>query len=326
VLGFYQQWNATTYYRMAVPFSLLPSATWVPLERRAMAHIQAADTLVLSRPAGPPEMFEQLMLQLKAHEKNLIIDVDDDVLHLPPTSVAYAPPDAGMVRAIKLADAVLVQNQELATVFGKINPRIGILPNLVRPDLWPARLSLGNQRPVIMLSGSATHYEDWYPVAPALARIKQSFDCEIIVHGFLPDYLQGIYTRYIPWTGFDAYPYVLNMADIGLCPLIDTHFNRCKSPIKAFEFALAGAAVVANPTQYASAGLADYVRLVRNDADWYDAISDYLANTASRSTDAAALQDYVQTVVDARRWQEQISAAYAMDSYSVPVPEMDAQC
>jgi hypothetical protein len=54
----------------------------------------------------------------------------------------------------------------------------------------------------------------------------------------------------LPWVSVLEYPLGLVNLDIGCCPLEDQPFNRCKSPIKAWEYALMGAAVVASPTVY----------------------------------------------------------------------------
>jgi glycosyltransferase involved in cell wall biosynthesis len=48
----------------------------------------------------------------------------------------------------------------------------------------------------------------------------------------------------------EYYPRLYHGVDIGCAPLADTLFNRSKSPIKAFEYGAAGAAVVASPTVY----------------------------------------------------------------------------
>ena len=54
----------------------------------------------------------------------------------------------------------------------------------------------------------------------------------------------------VPWLHPEDYPKGLVGIDIGCCPLDDHPFNRSKSPIKAWEYALSGAAVVASPTVY----------------------------------------------------------------------------
>jgi glycosyltransferase involved in cell wall biosynthesis len=54
----------------------------------------------------------------------------------------------------------------------------------------------------------------------------------------------------VPWLPVDVYPRAYRGIDILCCPLADTDFNRGKSPIKAFEGAAAGCAVVASPTVY----------------------------------------------------------------------------
>jgi len=53
----------------------------------------------------------------------------------------------------------------------------------------------------------------------------------------------------VPWRALDDWPAVMQV-DIGCTPLADTAFNRAKSPIKLWEYGLAGAAVVASPRVY----------------------------------------------------------------------------
>lgn len=54
---------------------------------------------------------------------------------------------------------------------------------------------------------------------------------------------------YLPWQSWDQYPGAYQV-DIGCCAVADTPFSRAKTPIKAWEYAAAGAAVVATPTLY----------------------------------------------------------------------------
>jgi glycosyltransferase involved in cell wall biosynthesis len=56
--------------------------------------------------------------------------------------------------------------------------------------------------------------------------------------------------RAIDWLPLEAYPLGLREIDVACCPLADAPFNRCKTPIKAWEAAACGSAVVASPTVY----------------------------------------------------------------------------
>jgi glycosyltransferase involved in cell wall biosynthesis len=53
----------------------------------------------------------------------------------------------------------------------------------------------------------------------------------------------------LPWLPWEQYPRSMQV-DIGCCAVADTPFNACKTPIKAWEYASAGAAVVATPALY----------------------------------------------------------------------------
>jgi glycosyltransferase involved in cell wall biosynthesis len=54
----------------------------------------------------------------------------------------------------------------------------------------------------------------------------------------------------IDWMPVEEYPAGMVEIDIGCCPLSDSPFNRAKTYIKAMEYAVTGAAVVASPTVY----------------------------------------------------------------------------
>jgi glycosyltransferase involved in cell wall biosynthesis len=78
---------------------------------------------------------------------------------------------------------------------------------------------------------------------------------------------------------------------IGLAPLLDTPFNRCKSPIKAMDYAALGLVVLASDTPVYRGSIADGPagQLVPNShAEWYAALNWLLRNPALRRTMATA--------------------------------------
>jgi spore maturation protein CgeB len=54
----------------------------------------------------------------------------------------------------------------------------------------------------------------------------------------------------LPWMSVAEYPRGMRNIDIGCASVADKHFNRCKTPIKLWEFALCGAVSVVSPTLY----------------------------------------------------------------------------
>ena len=120
------------------------------------------------------------------------------------------------------------------------------------------------------------------------------------------DDLDRIYR--VPWLDIEDYPTAYQV-DIGCSPLADTPFNRCKSPIKLWEYGLAGAAVVASPTVYmdevvngASAFLAETAE------DWERMLALLIENDWLRLNSAATLRTHVRQrhrlSTNALRWAE----------------------
>lgn len=60
--------------------------------------------------------------------------------------------------------------------------------------------------------------------------------------GALADALAPVRYVHVPSAPFDRFMKTLSALDlsVGLCPLLDTHFNRCRSSIKFYQYAAVG--------------------------------------------------------------------------------------
>jgi hypothetical protein len=96
--------------------------------------------------------------------------------------------------------------------------------------------------------------------------------------------------------------------------LLDTPFNRGKSPIKAIEYNLAaGMAVVGSPTQYEPLLQDERGMIARSTVGWLAAIASYLTQPAVRQADADRLRSHILDQFNAHTWADRIRAAYAME-------------
>jgi hypothetical protein len=101
----------------------------------------------------------------------------------------------------------------------------------------------------------------------------------------------------IPWVDVREYPAGLHNIDIGCAAVSDSEFNRCKSPIKAMEYAASGAAVVASPTVYG--------QLIEHGVDGY------IANTVEE------WELYLSELVEDYTHRHQLSKALLAKGYAV---------
>jgi len=111
----------------------------------------------------------------------------------------------------------------------------------------------------ILYMGTGTHGTDVDLVLPALARLHETFGDRIAIEivgimgaGPLPPFIRRVE---VPRRAGLSYPaFVAWLTDrqrrqpwsIGIAPLADTPFNRCKSAIKMLDYAALGLAIVAS--------------------------------------------------------------------------------
>lgn len=187
------------------------------------------------------------------------------------------------IETIKLCNAVIASTDDLADKVQEITKRHCIvLENALDLDWYMEALDSesetnnnGNRVYVGYASGRRPEL-DLVPMVRAWKYLDQTFDnVRFVVAGFPHDIIdQHISLEKkirIPWKTLDEWPRSMQV-DIGCCPLSDEiEFNYYKSPIKYFEYSMAGAAVVASSRTYVyqykiMPGLNGY--LAKDENDW----------------------------------------------------------
>lgn len=311
ILGAYFKPDAAAYYRLAVPLGVAGGAVAPYAEMRG-SQVDGAECVAVTRlgalPGSDLVALRNIVRRLKSDAGRVVADIDDDLWGLGAARLSQQTNLPALEAVLREADTITTTNPTLAGRVRRFGRDVRVLPNYVNGEDWPAPAPRPDGPPVVVLAGGNSHAADWRVVAPALRRLVDE-GVALRVCGFLPDYLRPLCADFRPWAGLDAYPAMLAGATVGLCPLPDSGFNRCKSPIKLFEYALSGAAVVASPCQYGpvlrAAGQGAYV--VPDGGDWYTPIRAALADTQA----APALRAHVIAHHDARHHAATITAAYA---------------
>jgi GT2 family glycosyltransferase/glycosyltransferase involved in cell wall biosynthesis len=244
-----------------------------------------------------PDEAKELVAHCRATGARLLYDLDDDLIGLPPEHADYAalaPRIAAVTEMVRSADAVWVATAALRERIAAFRQDVRVVPNGLDERLWravapPERLPFGSLR--LLFMGTATHDADFRLVLPALERLRAEHGDRFSVHvaGFtarsLPDWIERVV---LPTTASGSYPAFVNWMirnnvwDVGLAPLLDTPFNRCKSSIKTVDYAGLGLATLASEISVYRGSLADGDTgwLVQNtEAAWHDALARLMRDT-----------------------------------------------
>lgn len=204
----------------------------------------------------------------------IITDVDDNFLAIEPWQHAYTHYQPGAAArlvastALSLSDALFVSTeplkwamqQHLQDVYNLQTP-IYVLPNCNEKHLW--RFARGtSDYTTLGWSGSITHDKDLEMIMPVLRRVLREYEHVDLqfLGGVRPGTADSFFSEWEPeilnkiyihggTTHFKPFPERLMSTpfDIGLAPLIDCEFNRCKSHIRWMEYANMGIPTVASP-------------------------------------------------------------------------------
>jgi glycosyltransferase involved in cell wall biosynthesis len=231
------------------------------------------------------------------------------------------------------ATAAIVTTEPLSAALRAWGLPLHVLPNTVEPGRFtPRPRDSGELR--IGWAGSSSHLDDLAFVLPAIRRIARRLPCRLMLLGLcdrpldvqareilrdragydagqreradrfleIVRLLDELPHRHVPFQPVFDYFHSLGRldADIAICPLLDTPFNRHRSALKFYEYAMAGSMTVASqvPT-YAS----EVSVTVPNDpASWSDVLERYMRDEPARERELERQRAYVLTERNVLTW------------------------
>ncbi len=273
-----------------------------------------ADVVVTQRFAvGRLEAVQPLIAHCREHGIPLLYDLDDDLRRIPrdhPDAELIRPRTKLVSRLLREADVVWVSTPALASALGNVREDLLVMANGIDERLWLAGTPpvAPREGPVrVLFMGTMTHDADFALVEPALTRLKAVFgdfvSIDVLGISSKRDMPAWVNRVGLPVHATASYPGFVNWItqqhwDIGIAPLADTPFNRCKSALKALDYAAMGLPILASDSAVYRGSLADGQAgwLLPDDADaWFVALAQLIRDATMRRRLAARARDAART-------------------------------
>jgi glycosyltransferase involved in cell wall biosynthesis len=255
--------SSSTYVRLLLPLAH-PAHGGRFVTTRSVKY-EPADVIIVER-SWTDDMSQArgLVERCRADGACLIYATDDNLLDLRLEGSVAEWLNAGHQEVIRYvareADGVIVSTELLRRRMEQLNERVTVVPNALDERLLPYELPrrTGGQaaeKCVIGYMGTTTHDDDLAMIAPALQRVmhRHAGRVELQIVGAVndPASLRRFgdlpvrivqrghaveYPSFMRWMGREV------RWDVGLAPLRDDPFTRCKSDIKFLDYAALGIA------------------------------------------------------------------------------------
>jgi len=208
-----------------------------------------------------------------------------------------------------ISDMVTVTTEHLKDEYKKFNKNVVVLENNMDLERWN-KPKKKNQTGLVRIgwAGSLTHYEDLKLIEGALKGIMKEFpNVQLILVGDprFAEMFAGFNVEVMLGVPFDYWPDKLNslQLDIGVAPLVDNEFNRCKSNIKWQEYSIAKVAGVYSPTVYQKTSShvtfdGNIGMIAENEEQWYRCLKNYIICEDLRKDIASRAYSFVHMEFD----------------------------
>lgn len=262
------------------------------------------------------------------HNKKLVVECDDglELNEDSPFQEDHKKFDAKFVisRTMEVADMITTTTYYLADQLRVYNDNVVVLPNSLDLDRWDLPI-LKNDTGRIRIgwAGSITHMDDMKMIVKPVKKICKEFPkVQLIIIGDprVAELFDGCPVEYMNGVPFDVWAAKLMSLrlDIGLAPLRNSYFNKCKSNIKWMEYSIAGIPGVYSPTVYQTYGhLFDgiYGQIAETEDQWYRCIKNYIVCPNLREDISRRARSAVTTghtlKVNSHLWEEAYTKLYA---------------
>lgn len=264
--------NGVSYHRLSGPFAWLHRLGKIELTvingmtKEYISHMPKTDILVFNRMVFPEGHSTETILALKEAGVKVWCDIDD-YWHLHPGHMLeheYRKHGTGdiIAKAIEHSDIVTCTHDYLARKIRQFNPNVRVVPNAINTfeQQWK-HIGIQPDANSFGWMGSAAHKMDIDLLGRPLKKYWQSeTSWKIMYAGYSEgnfkesEHVQRILAgggqyekkRFFraPAAPVEQYARLLDAISVGLIPLADNEFNRCKSELKVLEFAAKGKAVI----------------------------------------------------------------------------------
>lgn len=204
---------------------------------------------------------------------------------------------------MRRASAMIVTTFELKNYAEQFNKVVAVIPNAINCDLFPQVKDTKKNNEIRMLwAGGSSHFADLAEVRDVLERLMNKY---LNLHFyFIGVPFEGIVKNMskdrvhtFSWIDPRGHGYRLACmnADIGICPIQDTIFNRAKSSVKYYEYsALRMATVARDIPPYSDDIKHDHTGMLYNDNnEMFKYLSELIEDPIKRLSIANNAYDYV---------------------------------
>lgn len=323
--------DAMGYLRVVAPYTRAGVEILAGIEQDeiVLSKIDDADVVILQRnfPLRYTD-YQKIVSVAHAQGKPVIFELDDLFFFLPeehPDRLAhhFTASLLPMLQAMMEVDLVTVATPGLKQELSPYCRKIAVLPNFLDDNLWSLKSPLEPVNPpeklVIGYMGTNSHRADLLHVLPVLLDLLQRYSRKIALRfwGVKPpeEMLSMPDVEWRPFYSMDyrqfAQFFQTQQADIFIAPLIDHPFNRCKSPLKFFEYTALGVPGVysaiepyASVVEHAHTGL-----LAASLEEWKECLIRLVEEPRLRYELALHAQEYVR-----RHWLLSQNIAHVLET------------
>lgn len=260
--------------------------------------------------------------------KKIVVEADDglDLNDDSPFAKDHERFDAKFIitRTMEFADMITTTTPYLADQLRVYNDTVKVLPNSIDEDRWDLEYRPNTTDMVrIGWAGSITHLDDMKMIVRPVKRICKEFpNVQLVIIGDprVAELFKGYNVEFMNGVPFDAWPaklYSMRL-DIGLAPLRNTYFNKCKSNIKWMEYSIARIPGVYSPVVYTMNNEhfdGVYGQIAETEEQWYLCIKNYIICPNLRNDIANKARGCVTTshtlATTSRLWDEAYKSLYA---------------
>jgi glycosyltransferase involved in cell wall biosynthesis len=265
-----------------------------------LRHVLSADAVLVKGPLFPygPPLLERMLRLLNPR---ILFDVDDAMWE-PPAFVRspfLGAVDYGWARKMtRIARHAIAGNATIADYLrGCGGCGVTIIPTCIDMDRHTLK-TYSDRRPgapvVLGWTGIRDNLGYLDAVHGALRELAQTRNIELTVVSDGEYHPDGVPTRNVPWTPENEIA-VLQEADIGLMPLVDTPRARGKCAFKALQFMGVGTPVVLSPVgmnaEVIEPGVSGFS--ASTSEEWSDALQQLIDDSARRGRMGRAARERV---------------------------------